>query len=87
MFTYLSLLGTGFGDAFIVFFLQVSIPIVLFFFYTSPAREDDDIAAGTREMLFAVLIFYAFKLNRGKWEHSLDMQTMAQNPNKLSLSP
>lgn len=86
MFTYLSLLGTGFGDAFIVFFLQVSIPIVLFFFYTSPAREDDDIAAGTREMLFAVLIFYAFKLNRGKWEHSLDMQTMAQNLNKLSLS-
>ncbi len=66
MFTYMSLLGTGFFDAFIVFLLQLAIPSILFIFYTSPAREDDEIAMGTREMLFAVLVYYIYKVNRGE---------------------
>lgn len=65
MFTYVSLLGSGFIDATIVFAIQVSIPIILFFFYTSPAREDESVKVGTRPMLFAVLVYYLYKLNRG----------------------
>ena len=67
MFTYMSLLGTGFVDAFIVFLLQVTIPIILFFYYTSPARQDDEINVGTRGMLFAVMVYYMYKLNRGEY--------------------
>ena len=65
MFTYVSLLGSGFLDATIVFAIQVSIPIILFFFYTSPAREEEEIKVGTRPMLCAVLVYYLYKLNRG----------------------
>jgi hypothetical protein len=68
MFTYMSLLGTRFIDAFIVFLLQCSIPIILFFYYTSPQRQSEDIAVGTRAMLFAVMVYYLFKLNRGEDE-------------------
>ena len=66
MFTYVSLLGSGFIDATIVFAIQVSIPVILFFFYTSPAREEEAIKVGTRPMLFAILLYYLYKLNRGK---------------------
>ena len=67
MFTYMSLLGTGFIDAFIVFLLQLTIPLILFYYYTSPARDDEEINVGTRGMLFAVLIYYMYKLNRGEY--------------------
>lgn len=73
MFTYMSLLGTGFVDAFIVFLLQVTIPIILFFYYTSPAREDDEIHVGTRGMLFAVLVYYMYKLNRDLWTNFINV--------------
>lgn len=63
IFTYLSLLGSGFFDGAIVVFLQVFIPIILFFYYTSD-REIDEIATGTREMLFAVLVYYLYKVAR-----------------------
>ena len=66
IFTYVSLLGSGFLHAAVVFALQVSMPVTLFFFYTSPDREEDYIAVGTREMLLAVLLFYLYKLNRGR---------------------
>jgi len=65
IFTYVSLLGSGFADAAVVFLLQLFMPLVLFLYYTSEDREDDDVAVGTREMLFAVVFFYLYKVTRG----------------------
>ena len=65
IFTYVALLGSGFADAVIVFLLQVSMPVVLWFFYTSD-RDDESIAVGTRAMLCAVLCYYLYKVVRGK---------------------
>ena len=42
MFTYVSLLGSGFYDAFVIFVLQVSIPAILFVFYTERSEEAGD---------------------------------------------
>ena len=67
IFTYVSLLGTGFIDAFIVFLLQIAMPVILFMFYTSESLEDDGVSVGTREMLFTVLFYYLFKVNRGEF--------------------
>ena len=75
LFTYVSLLGSGFNDSFLVFLLQVAIPIILIFYYTSPDR-DEDIAVGTRHMLFAVLVYYLYKLNRG--ESTIQISVIAQ---------
>lgn len=66
IFTYVSLLGAGFLDATIVFLLELAMPIILFFYYTSPAREENEIAVGTREMLFAVLLYYLYRVNQGE---------------------
>lgn len=65
IFTYVSLLGSGFFDGLIVFLIQVSIPVILFFYYTRNREADDDIATGTREMLFVVLVYYLYKIARG----------------------
>lgn len=65
IFTYVSLLGSGFLDGFVVFLLQLCMPIFLFSYYNS-LNEEENIAVGTREMLFAVLSYYFFKVSRGK---------------------
>jgi hypothetical protein len=69
IFTYVSLLGSGFVDAFMVFLLQLAMPVFLFFYYSS-LNEDGSIAVGTREMLFSVLLYYVFKVTRGR-NHNL----------------
>jgi hypothetical protein len=69
IFTYVSLFGSGFVDALVVFLLQFIMPISLFFLYTS-GREKDEVAAGTRVVLFAVLFYYFFKVNQGKKSQS-----------------
>ncbi|CAJ1954615.1 unnamed protein product [Cylindrotheca closterium] len=66
IFTYVSLLGSGFLDGFVVFLLQLCMPIFLFSYYNS-LNEDEKIAVGTREMLFAVLAYYLFKVSRDVW--------------------
>lgn len=65
IFTYISLLGSGFLDGIIVFLLQLSMPVFLFSYYNT-LNEDETIAVGTREMLFAVLSYYLFKVSRGE---------------------
>ena len=65
IFTYISLLGSGFLDGVIVFLLQLMMPIFLFSYYNS-LNDDETIKVGTREMLFAVLVYYFFKVSRGE---------------------
>eukprot|EP00934_Nitzschia_sp_Nitz4_P006971 Nitzschia sp. Nitz4//scaffold174_size87051//69494//71894//NITZ4_005120-RA/size87051-snap-gene-0.116-mRNA-1//-1//CDS//3329538905//6961//frame0 len=69
MFTYVSLLGSGFIDSAVVISLQVFMPVVLFFYYTSADRDEDEIAVGTREMLLGVLVYYLYKVNRDLWSN------------------
>jgi hypothetical protein len=68
IFTYMSLLGSGFLDAFAVLLLQVGMPVILLLFYTSDAEGEDGsvIGRGTRPMLFIVIFYYLFRVNKGK---------------------
>jgi hypothetical protein len=77
IFTYISLLGSGFVDGFVVFLLQVAIPTFLFKYYLERGGEsrqqrnmedDDEIEYGTRPVLFAILLYYFFKVVRGELE-------------------
>ena len=66
IFTYVSIIGGGFMDLLVVICLQLSMPIFLYSFYTQPDEDQDSIAKGTRPMLFVVLVYYGFKVTRGK---------------------
>lgn len=83
LFTYVSLLGSGFFDAFIVLALQVSIPIILYVFYTDASAEAEAIAIGTRPLLFSVLIYYIYKVYQGKlWEPSTSYSVLHCSQNQ-----
>lgn len=67
VYTYLSVLGSGFTDAFLLFCLQVAMPSVLYISYVSVATndtEDGSLTLGTRSMLFLTLGYYLFKITR-----------------------
>jgi len=67
VYTYLSVLGSGFTDAFLIFVLQVSMPSILYIFYINAARQgggEVSLIAGTRVMLFFTLLYYLFKTTR-----------------------
>jgi hypothetical protein len=67
VYTYLSVLGSGFTDAFLLFCLQVTMPSVLYVSYVSVATNDTgdgSLTLGTRSMLFLTLGYYLFKVTR-----------------------
>lgn len=65
IFTYASFLGSGVMDSLVVAFFQLIIPAFLAVFYAKSTQEDPA-DAGTREVLCAVLLYYLFKVTRGK---------------------
>jgi len=65
MFTYCSVLGSGYFDALFVLVLQITIPIALLFYYGfSQNRENEELPLGTRLMLISVFIYYLTKITR-----------------------
>jgi hypothetical protein len=65
VYTYLSVLGSGFIDALAILFIQVAMPSVLYVFYISNQNGGDgSLTLGTRAMLFLTLVYYLFKTTR-----------------------
>jgi len=66
LFTYCSVLGAGYLEAFLIFALQISIPVALLFYYTvsNSGGADEKFALGTRLMLVSVFVYYLIKVTR-----------------------
>lgn len=64
IYTYISILGSGFIEGIIVVFLQLATPTALALYYLFSEREVVEVALGTREMLFAILLYYLTKVTR-----------------------
>ena len=66
IFTYFSFLGSGVLDTLLVSFLQLAMPLILAWYYSSRDGADT-VEVGTREILFTVLVYYLAKVNRDVW--------------------
>ena len=66
VYTYISLLGSGFLDGVIVFVLQLAMPVMLALYYSTREDDGEGSPGGTREMLFTVLVYYLVKVNQGE---------------------
>lgn len=64
IYTYISALGSGFAEGAVVIILQLMIPFSLLLYYVHSNIVGDKVALGTREMLFAVLCYYLYKVAR-----------------------
>lgn len=72
VYTYCSVLGSRFPEAFLTLLIQVTMPVSLFMFYKDSLTPDDNkifdkpwIEVGTLPMLWVVLLYYLFKISLG----------------------